>query len=97
MAGPDAVKEFEHPLWKEMGERSAGAGHGGMDFLEDYRLIGTLRQGLPTDMNVYDAAALSAVIELSARSTARRSRPVDVPDFTRGRWRTTPPLGIMHA
>jgi predicted dehydrogenase len=97
VAGQEAVKEFEHPLWKEMGERSAGAGHGGMDFLEDYRLIAALRQGQPTDMNVYDAAALSAVIEISARSTARRSRPVDVPDFTRGRWRTTPPLGLVHA
>ena len=97
VAGDDAVKEFEHPLWKEMGERSAGAGHGGMDFLEDYRLIASLRAGEPTDMNVYDAAALSAVIELSAQSTASRSRPVDVPDFTRGRWRTTPPLGIVHA
>jgi hypothetical protein len=97
MAGQEAVKAFEHPLWKEMGERSKGAGHGGMDFLEDYRLIAALRQGQPTDMNVYDAAALSAVIELSARSTARRSRPMDVPDFTRGRWRTMPPLGIVHA
>ena len=97
VTGQEVVKEFEHPLWKEMGERSAGAGHGGMDFLEDYRLISTLRQGLPTDMNVYDAATLSAVIELSARSTARRSRPVDVPDFTRGRWRNTPALGIVHA
>jgi hypothetical protein len=97
VAGQEAVKEFEHPLWKEMGERSAGAGHGGMDFLEDYRLIACLRQGQPTDMNVYDAAALSAVIEISAESTARRSRPVEVPDFTKGRWRTTPPLGIVHA
>ena len=97
VAGDDAVNAFEHPLWKEMGERSAGAGHGGMDFLEDYRLIASLRAGEPTDMNVYDATALSAVVELSAQSTARRSRPVDVPDFTRGRWRTTPPLGIVHA
>jgi hypothetical protein len=97
VAADDAVKEFEHPLWKEMGERSAGAGHGGMDFLEDYRLIASLRAGESTDMNVYDAAALSAVVELSAQSTERRSRPVDVPDFTRGRWRTTPALGIVHA
>ena len=44
------------------GDRRAaqGAGHGGMDFIEDYRLIKCLREGLPTDMNVYDAAALSA-------------------------------------
>jgi hypothetical protein len=89
--------EFEHPLWKEMSERSAGAGHGGMDFIEDYRLIKCLREGLPMDMTVYDAAALSAIVDVSVRSVAKNGQPVAVPDFTRGRWRTTPPLGIVHA
>jgi hypothetical protein len=93
----EVVAEFEHPLWREMGDRSAGAGHGGMDFLEDHRLISCLRAGEPTDMNVYDAASLSALVELTAQSNARRSRPVDVPDFTRGRWRTNPPWPIVHA
>jgi hypothetical protein len=93
----DVVKDFEHPLWREMGERSAGAGHGGMDFLEDYRLIKCLRAGEPTDMNVYDAASLSALVELTAQSNARKSRAVDVPDFTRGRWRTNPIWPIVHA
>jgi hypothetical protein len=45
-------------------------------------------------MDVYDAAALSAVVELSAQSTVRRARTVDFPDFTRGRWRTGPRLQI---
>ncbi len=77
--------------------RSAqGAGHGGMDFIEDYRLIKCLREGQPTDMNVYDAAALSAVVELSAQSVAPSSAPLDFPDFTRGRWKTNPPLDIVH-
>jgi hypothetical protein len=67
-----------------------------MDFIEDYRLIKCLREGLPTDMNVYDAAALSAVVDLSCQSVARRGRPVDVPDFTRGKWRTLPALGIVR-
>jgi hypothetical protein len=88
--------EYDHPLWKAIRERrDEFAGHGGMDFLEDYRLIKCLREGLPTDMNVYDAAALSAVVELSQQSVARRSQPVDFPDFTRGRWQTNPPLGIV--
>jgi hypothetical protein len=93
----DARNEFDHPLWVELETRAAGAGHGGMDFIEDYRLIKCLHEGVPTDMNVYDAAALSAVVELSVKSTATRSRPVDFPDFTRGRWRTLPKLGIVHA
>lgn len=88
--------EFEHPLWKEIAEIAKGAGHGGMDFIEDYRLIKCLHEGVPTDMNVYDAAALSAVVHLSVRSNTRRAASLDFPDFTRGRWKTTPPLGIVH-
>lgn len=93
--GADALKAYDHPLWTELEARAAGAGHGGMDYIEDYRLIACLRDGLPTDMNVYDAAALSSVVELSVQSNASRARAVDFPDFTRGRWRTFPPLGIV--
>jgi predicted dehydrogenase len=87
-------EEFDHPIWRELEARAAGAGHGGMDYIEDYRLIKCLREGLPTDMNVYDAAALSAVVELSVQSSARRARTVDFPDFTRGKWRTNPRLEL---
>jgi hypothetical protein len=80
-----------------MNERAAGAGHGGMDYMEDYRLIKCLREGLPTDMNVYDAAVLSSLVELTATSNGAKSRAVDVPDFTRGAWRTNPKLDIVHA
>jgi len=91
------LDEFDHPLWREMEERSRGAGHGGMDFMEDYRLIKCLREGLATDMNVYDAAALSAVTPLSEWSVANGSLPAEFPDFTRGRWREWPGLGLVGA
>lgn len=84
------LDEFDHPLWKELSGDATGAGHGGMDYLEDYRLVKCLREGLPTDMNVYDAAALSAVVHLTAQSVARKSAPVEFPDFTRGKWGQTP-------
>ncbi|MDH3403228.1 MAG: Gfo/Idh/MocA family oxidoreductase [Acidobacteriota bacterium] len=87
--------EFEHPLWTKLEEDAAGAGHGGMDYLEDYRLIQSLVAGEPTDMDVYDAATLSAVIELSEKSVAAKAKPMDVPDFTRGRWEVNEPLGIV--
>ncbi len=88
-------QEFEHPLWQKIGELAKGAGHGGMDFLEDYRLIQSLRTGTATDMDVYDAAALSCVSELSEISVAHKSRPVDFPDFTRGFWKKREPWGII--
>jgi len=85
--GLDSYREaYDHSLWNEKGEAAKGAGHGGMDYLEDYRLVKCLRNGTPTDMDVYDAAALSVVTELSEISVANRSQSIDFPDFTRGRW-----------
>ena len=92
----DLLAEFEHPLWKEIAAQAAGAGHGGMDYIEDYRLIKCLREGTPTDMDVYDAAALSSVVELSCQSVAKNGRPMEFPDFTRGKWRARTPLPILH-
>lgn len=52
----------------------------------DWRLIDCLRNGLPMDMNVYEAALSSSVTPLSVWSAASRSQPVSVPDFTCGAW-----------
>jgi predicted dehydrogenase len=81
------LAEYEHPITKEVGElaRKVG-GHGGMDFTMDYRLIHCLRNGLPLDQDVYDAAEWSAIIELSEQSIKNQGMPVKVPDFTRGAW-----------
>ena len=87
--------EFYHPLWKQMEAEAAGAGHGGMDYLEDYRLINALLNGLEPDMDVYDAAVLSAVTELSEKSIASGGWPIKIPDFTRGLWKNPRELPVM--
>jgi hypothetical protein len=89
-------EEFEHPLWKAQGEAAEKAGgHGGMDFLMLWRTIYCLRNGEPLDQDVYDAASWSSVGPASEMSVAGRSRSVDMPDFTRGAWKTNKPLGIV--
>lgn len=88
-------EEFYHPLWARMESDAEGAGHGGMDFLEDYRLINALKNGLEPDMDVYDAAVLSAVTELSSRSIESGSWPMQFPDFTRGMWKQERELQVM--
>ncbi len=90
--GDEEMEEFlakyEHPITKEVGELAKKVGgHGGMDFTMDYRLIYCLRNGLPLDLDVYDAAEWSSIIELSEKSIANQSMPVKVPDFTRGSWK----------
>ena len=69
-------------------------GHGGMDFIMDWRLIDCLRNGLPLDNDVYDGALWSAIAPLSEASIANRSDSIDVPDFTRGSWKNNEPVDI---
>ena len=88
-------ESHDHPLWKSETVRQASAGHGGMDWLEDWRLISCLREGLPTDQNVYDAAAWSVVGPLTEWSVKNRGKPASIPDFTRGRWKATEPWPVV--
>ena len=89
-------ERYEHPLYVRMGERStAQGGHGGMDFLMCWRIIECLRNGEPLDQDVYDAAAWSVIGPLSAESVLDRGNSRDIPDFTRGEWRTAEPLQIV--
>ena len=61
-------------------------GHGGMDYIMDYRLIYCLRNGLPLDQDVYDAAEWSAVVALSKKSIKKKNKGIKFPDFTNGKW-----------
>ncbi|HPH53366.1 MAG TPA: glycosyl hydrolase, partial [Bacteroidales bacterium] len=80
-------EEYKHPITAEIEEKARMVGgHGGMDFIMDYRLIYCLRNGLPLDQDVYDLAEWSCLIELSRISIESGSMPVAVPDFTRGEW-----------
>lgn len=85
-------EKYTPEIVRRIGEmaRKVG-GHGGMDFMMDWRLVDCLRNGLPLDMNVYDAASWSVIAPLSERSVAQRSQSLDIPDFTRGAWQTNRP------
>lgn len=89
-------EKYRHPLWKTIGRLAERVGgHGGMDFIMDVRWAYCLQQGLPLDMDVYDLATSSCLCELTEKSADGRGRPFDIPDFTRGAWRTNPSLGIV--
>ena len=89
-AARDALMvEYQHPITKEGGlaeKAKTVGGHGGMDFIMDYRLIYCLHNGLPLDQDVYDAAEWSSLVELTEVSINNGSMPVVMPDFTRGEW-----------
>ncbi|UCG29020.1 MAG: Gfo/Idh/MocA family oxidoreductase [Bacteroidales bacterium] len=99
--GKEEYKEYwdkyQHPVWESLKEPiEKYGGHGGMDFVEIYRLIDNLNKGLPLDMDVYDAASWSVVGPLSEISVELGSAPVKFPDFTRGRWKEKRLPGILE-
>ncbi|HUS01681.1 MAG TPA: Gfo/Idh/MocA family oxidoreductase [Chitinophagaceae bacterium] len=88
-------EKYQPAIVKKVGELAKQVGgHGGMDFLMDWRTIDCLRNGLPLDQDVYDAALWSAIAPLSELSVANRSKSIDVPDFTGGSWKKNQPLDI---
>jgi predicted dehydrogenase len=83
------------PIVKRLGEMAQQiGGHGGMDFLMDWRWIDCLRNGLPIDNDVYDAALWNSIGPLSKWSVAHRSSAIDVPDFTQGSWKKNKPVDL---
>lgn len=81
------MEKYKHPIHIELEERAKQVGgHGGMDFIMDYRLIYCLQNGLPLDMDVYDLAEWCCLAPLTALSLENNSAPVIIPDFTRGGW-----------
>lgn len=84
-------EEFDHALWRRYARESEGAGHGGMDFFVLHAFVESVKRKLPPPIDVYQAATWSVISPLSERSIATGSRPVEFPDFTRGRWVTSKP------
>ena len=69
-------------------------GHGGMDFIMDLRWSYCLQNGLPLDTDVYDLASWSALVEITERSVEGGSSRQEIPDFTRGGWKTAKPFTV---
>ena len=87
-------KKYEPNIVKKLGEIAKQVGaHGGGDFLMDWRTIDCLRNGLPLDQDVYDAALWSAIGPLTEWSVANQMT-VKIPDFTSGSWKTNKPMDI---
>jgi len=80
------LKKYDHPLWVKYGEHALGAGHGGMDFFVIHAFVESVKQQIAPPMDVYDAAAWSAITPLSELSIENNGAPQDFPDFTRGLW-----------
>ncbi len=91
----ELYEKYTPEIVRRVGEMAKQVGgHGGMDFIMDWRTIDCLRNGLPLDQNVYDGALWSSIAPLSEWSVANDSQSIAVPDFTGGSWKTNIPHDI---
>jgi hypothetical protein len=86
------LEKYDHPLWARWSKETEGAGHGGMDFFVIHAFVESIKRQIPTPMDVYDAAAWSAVSPLSEQSIELGNQTVEFPDFTGGKWMDRKPV-----
>jgi predicted dehydrogenase len=86
------MQEYDHPIWKRFENEASGSGHGGMDFFILRAFVESIKHDVPPPIDVYDAVSMSVICPLSEESIANNSTSVEIPDFTRGKWKTNQPI-----
>lgn len=86
------LDKYDHPLWQRWSKDAAGSGHGGMDFYVIQMFIESAKRKTAPQMDVYDAAAWSAITPLSEKSIELGNETVEFPDFTGGKWMYRKPV-----
>ncbi|MEX2232949.1 MAG: Gfo/Idh/MocA family oxidoreductase [Cyclobacteriaceae bacterium] len=88
------MEEYDHPSWKKYGDVIKNFGHGGSDYLCMLDFVKAVRNRTQVPIDIYDGVTWSIITELSENSVNNKSRPMDFPDFTRGKWATSKPKAI---
>ena len=86
------LKEYDHPLWKRFEQQAAGSGHGGMDFFIIRAFVEALKDDQSPVIDVYDTVSMSVIVPLSEKSIKSNSASIQIPDFTRGKWKDNMPI-----
>lgn len=95
-AAGEWLDKYDHPLWARWSKEAQGSGHGGMDFYVVHAFVEAVKRQLPTPMDVYDAAAWSAITPLSEQSISLGNQTVEFPDFTGGQWMYRKPVFALN-
>ena len=91
------LSELDHPLWKKYEKDAANSGHGGMDFFVDNAFIESIKRKTDFPLDVYDLATWYSITPLSEKSIAMGGALMNIPDFTREKWKTRKPVfGLSH-
>lgn len=79
-------EQYEHPIWKHYLKDGVREGHGGIDYLVLRAFAESIKHGTDTPIDVYDTAVWMAITVLSEQSIQLGSAPMNIPDFTKGKW-----------
>ena len=79
--------EFDHPFWRADGETASRTGHGGGDYFVMREFYRAVMENREPPIDVYDGATWSAVLPLSGKSIRESNKSLEMPDFTRGKWK----------
>ena len=82
----DYRSEYEHPVWKKYLEDGIKKGHDGMDYLVFCDFVKCVQDRTDAVIDVYDAASWMSISVLAEQSIAMGGHPVEIPDFTNGKW-----------
>lgn len=84
--GEEFKEKYPHPLWEKYGKKAADAGHDGMDYMVLSAFFESVEKNALPPIDVYDAASWMCITTLSEDSIAKGGAPVNIPDFTNGKW-----------
>lgn len=88
----EMFKKYDHPLHREYVALGEKGGHGGMDWLVGRAFVEAVKNGTNTPIDAYDTALWLAIAPLSEASINKGGAPVEVPDFTKGKWMNREPI-----
>jgi predicted dehydrogenase len=88
----EVMAQYDHPIHKEYRSGDALGDHDGMDWLVSRAFIESVKAGTETPIDAYDTVSLMAIAPLSEESVRKGGAPVEIPDFTNGKWFRRAPL-----
>jgi hypothetical protein len=82
------LKKHRHPWWSKEGEKALqSGGHAGMELFCFRDFVDMIRYDREPWVDCYDAATYGAITSCSQMSIDRKGGPVEIPDFTKGKWK----------
>ena len=87
----EMFKKYDHPIHIEYEKAQKMGGHGGIDWLVCRAFVESVKAGIDTPIDAYDTATWLCIGALTELSIAQNGAPVDIPDFTGGKWQNREP------